>query len=65
MACGSGACAVTVAAHRRCLTGRQVTLVADGGLLMVDWRGDGVWLSGPVAQVFDGHLAPAFLAAHR
>jgi diaminopimelate epimerase len=56
---------VAVAAHRRGLTGRQVTLEADGGQLLVDWRDDGVWLSGPVAQVFDGRLAPAFLAAHR
>jgi diaminopimelate epimerase len=62
LACGSGACATAVAAHLRGLTGRQVTIAADGGTLLVDWRDDGVWLSGPVAHVFDGVLSPEFLA---
>ena len=63
LACGSGACATAVAAHLRGLTGRRVTLQLDGGLLEVDWREDGVWMTGPVARVFDGVLSPAFLAA--
>ena len=45
LACGSGACATAIAAHLRGLTGRQVTITADGGALMVDWREDGVWLT--------------------
>ena len=65
LACGSGACAVAVAAHLRGLVGRRVVLQMDGGVLEVDWRADGVWLSGPVAHVFDGWLSPEFLAAHR
>lgn len=63
LACGSGACATAVAAHLRGLTGRSVTIHMDGGMLTVDWRDDGVWLSGPTARVFDGWLSPAFLAA--
>ncbi len=63
LACGSGACATAVAAHRRGLTGRRVTLQLDGGVLEADWREDGVWLTGPVARVFDGWLCPDFLAA--
>jgi diaminopimelate epimerase len=63
LACGSGACATAVAAHLRGLTGRCVTIHMDGGVLTVDWRDDGVWLSGPTARVFDGWLSPAFLAA--
>jgi len=59
LACGSGACATAVAAHLRGLTGRQVTLDADGGVLEVDWRDDGIWLTGPVAQVFTGVWNPA------
>jgi diaminopimelate epimerase len=59
LACGSGACAAAVAAHLRGLTGRQVTLDLDGGELRVDWRDDGVWLTGPVATVFQGLWAPA------
>lgn len=64
LACGSGACATAVAANLRGLTGRQVVLEMDGGVLEVDWREDGVWLTGPVAHVFDGWLAPAYLEAH-
>ncbi len=62
LACGSGACATAVAAHRRGLAGRRVIIEADGGRLEVDWQADGVWLSGPVAHVFDGVLSPGFLA---
>lgn len=62
LACGSGACATAVAAHQRGLTGRRVVIEADGGTLEVDWREDGVWLTGPVAHVFDGVFTPAFLA---
>lgn len=65
LACGSGACAAAVAAHLRGLTGRRVTLQMDGGVLEVDWRDDGVWLSGPVARVFDGVLSADYVAAFR
>jgi diaminopimelate epimerase len=65
LACGSGACATAVAAHLRGLTGPRVMLEADGGLLEVDWRDDGVWLTGPVARVFDGMLSPEYLQANR
>ncbi len=64
LACGSGACAVAVAAHRRGLTGRRVVLDVDGGRLEIDWREDGVWMTGPVAHVFDGWLSAEFVAAH-
>lgn len=62
LACGSGTCAAAVAANLRGLTGRRVTVQADGGVLMVDWRDDGVWLTGPVAYVFQGHLSPDIMA---
>jgi len=62
LACGSGACATAVAAHLRGLTGRKVRLDMDGGVLWVDWRSDGVWLTGPVAHVFDGVLSADFVA---
>ncbi len=64
LACGSGACATAVAAHLRGLTGRQVALEMDGGVLEIDWRDDGVWMTGPVAHVFDGRLSPEFLVEH-
>lgn len=62
LACGSGACATAVAANLRGLTGRQVALDLDGGVLEIDWRDDGVWMTGPVAHVFDGWLSAEFLA---
>ncbi|MBZ4023659.1 diaminopimelate epimerase [Rhodobacter sp. TJ_12] len=63
LACGSGTCATAVAAHLRGLTGRHVIVDVDGGRLEIDWRDDGVWMTGPTATVFEGLLSPAFLAA--
>ena len=64
LACGSGACATAVAAHLRGLTGKRVLLDVDGGQLEIDWRADGVWMTGATAHVFDGWLTPAFLAVN-
>jgi diaminopimelate epimerase len=59
-ACGSGACAVVVAAHRRGLTERAVEVQLDGGSLFVTYRDDGhVVLRGPVAWSFTGEFDPA------
>jgi len=54
LASGSSSCATTVAANRRGLTGRKVQIDLDGGTLKIDWRDDGVWMTGPTAHVFDG-----------
>ncbi len=61
LACGSGACAAAVAAHRRGLTGRDVKLTLDGGDIQISWRDDGVWMKGAVAFVFQGELFDEFL----
>jgi diaminopimelate epimerase len=59
-ACGSGACAAAVAAHRRGLTGRQVTVTLPGGELLIDWRADDhVIMTGPVELEFGTTLDPA------
>lgn len=63
LASGSCACAAAVASARRGLTGRRVTVRVDGGTLVVDWREDGVWMTGPTTHVCDGVLTPAFLAS--
>jgi len=55
LASGSSSCATAVAAVRRSLTGRDVTIDLDGGTLQISWRDDGVWMTGPTAHVFDGH----------
>ena len=54
LASGSSSCATAVAAARRGLTGREVTIDLDGGTLQISWRDDGVWMTGPTAHVFDG-----------
>lgn len=55
LACGSGACAAAVAAHRRGLTGRKVEIHVDGGILNIEWREDGhVVMSGPADESFRG-----------
>ena len=64
-ASGSSSCAVAVAAARRGLTGRRVEIIADGGTLQVEWRDDGVWMTGPTAHVFSGTLTADFLGSPR
>ena len=55
MACGTGACAVQVAARLNGLAGDRATIALPGGDLTVEWPGEGeVVLEGPVATVFDG-----------
>ncbi|MDF0599380.1 diaminopimelate epimerase [Psychromarinibacter sp. C21-152] len=63
LASGSSSCAAAVAAARRGLTGRRVTVTLDGGDLQIDWRDDGVWMTGPTAHVFSGTLTASFLEA--
>ncbi|MCW1951077.1 MAG: diaminopimelate epimerase [Octadecabacter sp.] len=54
LASGSSSCATAVAAHRKGLTGKSVRIDLDGGTIQIDWRDDGVWMTGPTAHVFDG-----------
>ena len=58
LASGSSSCATAVAAHRRGLTGRHVKIDLDGGQIEIDWRENGVWMTGPTAHVFDGIFHP-------
>lgn len=61
LASGSSSCAVVVAASRRGLTGRKARVTLDGGDIEIDWREDGVWMTGPTAHVFSGELTASFL----
>ncbi len=55
LSCGTGACAAVVAAVRRGLTDRQVTVVLRGGNLSITWKSDDhVIMAGPVFQQFEG-----------
>jgi diaminopimelate epimerase len=63
-ACGSGACAAVVAAHRRGLVDDRVTVALDGGELVIAWAGEGpVLMSGPASLSFEGTFDPALLRA--
>jgi diaminopimelate epimerase len=57
-ACGTGACAAAVAAHRQGRTGRAVEILADGGSLHIEWRAgdDRVIMTGPVELESAGDL---------
>jgi diaminopimelate epimerase len=61
MASGSSSCAVAVAAARRGLTGRKVTIDLDGGHLDIEWADDGVWMTGDTMHVFSGSFTAEFL----
>jgi diaminopimelate epimerase len=62
-ACGTGACAALVAAHRRGLTGRHATVALDGGELEILWRDDGdVIMTGPATLAFEGTINAALFA---
>ena len=55
LACGTGACAVTVAAALTDRTGRSVTVELPGGELKIVWAEDGhVRMTGSATEVFEG-----------
>jgi diaminopimelate epimerase len=57
-ACGTGACAVAVAAFRRGLTGRKVEIVLDGGSLFIELResDEHILMTGPATLAFRGEV---------
>jgi len=63
-ACGTGACAALVAAHRRGLTERRADVELDGGTLDIAWREDGhVIMAGPATLSFEGVFDTDLLTA--
>ena len=63
-ACGTGACATTVAAIRRGLCKSPVDVDLRGGRLKIEWRGDDqVVMSGPASFSFTGVLDLAAFGA--
>ncbi len=57
LACGTGACAATVAAALNCRIGRRSEVELPGGRLSVVWAGTGrVTMTGPAREVFSGSL---------
>ncbi|MFN2593873.1 MAG: diaminopimelate epimerase [Actinomycetota bacterium] len=61
LACGTGACAVAVAAHLLRDTSDKMTIVLPGGELEVEWPGSlddarSVVMTGPAVKVFEGDI---------
>lgn len=56
-ACGTGACATTVAAVQRKLVGGETTVHLPGGDLNITWApGETIRMTGPAAHVFSGEI---------
>jgi diaminopimelate epimerase len=60
LACGTGACATLVVAHRLGLAERRARLDLPGGPLEIAWdaTSDHVFMTGPAVAVFDGVVTP-------
>lgn len=58
MACGTGACAVTVAGVlQQRLATMPVEIILPGGSLFIDWQlGNDVFMEGPAVEVFSGEI---------
>ena len=57
LACGTGACAVTVAGVLNGLLDRKVLVHLPGGQLSIEWLPDGhVMMSGPATTVYTGEV---------
>lgn len=57
MACGTGACASTVASSLKELTSKKITVHLLGGELFIEWADDGhVYMRGPAVEVFEGKI---------
>lgn len=59
LACGTGACACFAAARRQGLCGDRAPVRLPGGVLEVEARGENLFLTGPVRQVFEGDWEPS------
>lgn len=56
LACGTGACALVVAARLKNLVSADVEVELPGGVLTISWVGDGdVMMQGPVKMVYRGN----------
>lgn len=55
LACGTGACATSVAATLTQKAGRTNKVIMDGGPLTIEWGEDNhIYMTGPAVRVFDG-----------
>lgn len=57
LACGTGACASVIAANVLGKTAEKTSVQLPGGILNVEFKGELVFLEGPVEKVFEGEIA--------
>ena len=57
-ASGTGACAAAIAAIAHGGADKDIEVIAPGGSQRVEWRDDGIFLTGWAEVVFDGHWVP-------
>lgn len=61
-ACGTAACAATVCAARKGLTGRKVSVTLPGGNLEMEWRDDDhIIMTGPTETEYQGVIDDALI----
>ena len=58
-ASGTGACASAIAAIAHGGASRDIQVIAPGGTQRVEWRDDGIYLTGWAEVVFDGRWVPS------
>ena len=58
-ASGTGACASAIAAIAHAGASRDVQVISPGGTQRVEWRDDGIFLTGWAEVVFDGRWVPS------
>lgn len=57
LACGTGACATSVAATLTQGRGRTNRIIMDGGPLVIEWGNDNhIYMTGPAVRVFEGEI---------
>jgi diaminopimelate epimerase len=59
-ASGTGACASAISAMAHGGAARDMQVTAPGGTQRVEWKEDGVFLTGWAEVVFDGHWVPVY-----
>ncbi|MGI6742318.1 MAG: carbamoyl-phosphate synthase large subunit [Eubacteriales bacterium] len=58
MACGTGACASAVAAvlNKHCPKGEDINVILRGGVLVINYSGENVFMTGPCVKVYEGEV---------
>jgi carbamoyl-phosphate synthase large subunit len=58
MACGTGACASAVAAvlNKYCPKGEDINVILRGGVLVINYSRENVFMTGPCVKVYEGEV---------